>query len=179
MAIIFETRNDLIKSLPKKMKIAEVGVFKGEFSKFLFENLNPDELFLIDIFEGNMGSGDKDGNNMVFTLLENEYNFLLKYFEKNKNVHLLKGFSKNVLDSFEDNFLDLVYIDASHEYSDVKSDLDISFKKVKNNGYICGHDYNESRFPGVYRAVGDFCDENKLEIVSLTNDGCPTFCIKK
>jgi hypothetical protein len=178
MVIIFETREDLMKTLPKEMKIAEVGVFKGEFSKFIFENLNPSELLLIDIFEGYMGSGDKNGNNMQFTYLENEYNNLSKYFENNKNVHLIKGYSSVVLNYLEDNSLDLIYIDASHEYIDVKNDLKISYNKVKNNGYICGHDYNEIKFPGVYKAVNEFCEEKKLKINYITNDGCPTFIIE-
>lgn len=177
MPIIFETREEFIKTLPKNIKVAEIGVFKGDFSKFLFECINPSELYLIDIFEGYAGSGDKDGNNMQFTILEEEHKLLTKYFEGNKNVHIIKGYSSVKLNSFENDFLDLVYIDASHEYQDVKSDLNISYNKVKNDGFICGHDYNESRFPGVYRAVNEFCGEKNLEIKYLTKDGCPTFAI--
>jgi hypothetical protein len=126
-----------------------------------------------------MGSGDKDGNNMEFVLLENEFILLKDYFKKNKNVHLIKGLSNNVLNSFDNYSLDLVYIDASHEYNDIKSDLDISYNKVKTNGYICGHDYTSPRFDGVVRAVNEFCEKNNLRINYLTKDGCPSYCIKK
>ena len=54
--ITFETREDLLNYLGIDLKIAEIGVFKGEFSKFIFDNLKPKELFLVDIFEGYVGS---------------------------------------------------------------------------------------------------------------------------
>lgn len=176
---IFETREDLLKFLGQGLKIAEIGVFKGEFSKFIFNNLNPKELFLVDIFEGYVGSGDKDGNNMQFTHLENEYNSLISFFKENKNVHIIKENSKNFISSLENEILDLIYIDGDHNYNGVKSDLLISLSKVKSGGYICGHDYVSPRFEGVVKAVNEFCIENKLEINYLTKDGCPTYCIKK
>jgi hypothetical protein len=34
-------------------------------------------------------------------------------------------------------------------------------------------------FPGVVKAVNEFCFENNLEIKYITKDGCPTFGIIK
>lgn len=175
----FETREELLNFLGDNIKIAEIGVFKGEFSKFIFENLNPKELFLVDIFEGYVGSGDKDGNNMQYTHLENEYNLLVSHFKENNNVHIIKENSKNFINSLEDEFLDLIYIDGDHDYSGVKSDLLLSYNKIKSGGYICGHDYVSPRFDGVVKAVNEFCVEKNLKIDYITKDGCPTYCIKK
>ena len=155
--IIFETREELLNFLGKDLIIAEIGVFKGEFSKFIFENLNPKELFLVDIFEGYVGSGDKDGNNMQFTNLEKEYESLISYFSQNKNVTIIKENSKNFISLLDDEFLDLIYIDGDHDYDGVKNDLNLSYDKIKNGGYICGHDYVSPRFEGVVRAVNEFC----------------------
>jgi O-methyltransferase len=176
---IYETRNDLFKIFDKNLIIAELGVFKGEFSKFLYEELNPKELYLVDIFEGYVGSGDKDGNNMEYTNLQDEYASLVTFFNNNKNVKVLKTTTTEFLESIDDNYLDIVYIDADHDYEPIKKDLYLSFKKVKNGGFICGHDYTSPRFDGVVRAVNEFCDEMNLKINYLTNDGCPTFCIIK
>ena len=175
----FNTRNELIEVLPKEMKIVEIGVFKGDFSKLIFQNMNPSELILVDIFEGYMGSGDKNGDNMEYVMLEAEYDKLKKHFNENKNVKIIKSKSNDFLSSIEDESLDMVYIDASHEYEDVVIDLKISYKKVREGGFICGHDYVSPRFECVVRAVDELCVEKNLSIKYLTNDGCPSYCIVK
>ena len=58
---------------------------------------------------------------------------------------------------FEDNTLDFVFIDASHEYEDVKNDINAWLPKVKNGGILAGHDYylGDDYFPGVKKAVDE------------------------
>jgi hypothetical protein len=60
---------------------------------------------------------------------------------------------------------DLIYIDGSHEYIDVKEDI-ITFKNLlKEDGIICGHDYNSS-CPGVIKAVNEIFGKNNIKIYS-------------
>jgi hypothetical protein len=62
-----------------------------------------------------------------------------------------------------------VFIDASHEYEFVKSDIIAWFPKVKLNGFIGGHDYTPREPPtnGVDRAVKEvFGDEYSVFHVS-------------
>jgi len=177
--LIVENRNDLIDLITPKSKVCEIGVFKGEFSKILLEKLKPTELHLIDPFNGMMCSGDKDGNNIVWVNLDEIYKSLTENYKDNPNVILHKGLSFDVLNTFEDDYFDLIYIDGDHSYDGVKLDLNMSLKKVKKDGYICGHDYTLEKFEGVYNAVNEFCSENNLKISYLTKDGCPSFCIIK
>lgn len=58
--------------------------------------------------------------------------------------------------------VDVVYVDASHEYVDVKHDLEIYYRIVKNGGVIFGDDY---QIRGVKRAVDEFFTELNLPIV--------------
>jgi len=51
---------------------------------------------------------------------------------------------------FEDNSLDLVYIDAAHDYENVKKDISFWLPKIRLNGIIAGHDIT---IPGVSQAV--------------------------
>lgn len=175
----FNTRDELLTILDKNIKVCEIGVFKGEFSKVILDVLQPVELHLVDIFDGQMCSGDKDGNNITWANLNNEYELLCSKYKDYKNIFIHKGFSYNIVSSFEDNYFDMIYIDGDHSYDGVKIDLQISYNKVKKGGYIFGHDYTVSMFEGVVRAVNEFCEEKGLNIDYITKDGCPTFCIKK
>jgi hypothetical protein len=176
---IYETRNELINELDKDLIICEIGVFKGEFSRIIHENIKPKELHLVDIFEGMMCSGNKDGENIVWTNLNEEYEKIKNYFIKDESVFIHKGHSDKILNEFPNKYFDLIYIDGDHSYEGVKKDLNISLLKIKNGGFIFGHDYSPTKFPQVVRAVDEFCVENNLSISYLTNDGCPTFGIIK
>lgn len=176
--IIFNTRDELIESLPKDMIVCEIGVFKGEFSEKLLTNTNPKELHLIDLFEGVVPSGDKDGNNMVYANLNNEYELLTKKYKNNSTIVIHKGSSSDILKNFKDDYFDMIYIDGDHSYEGVTKDLEVSYNKVKSGGYICGHDYTSERFLGVVNAVDEFNLKHEYKIYSITKDGCPSFCIK-
>ena len=173
----FQNRNQMISTFDKNLKIAELGVFEGEFAKEIFQICEPSELYLVDLFEGYFGSGDKDGKNHHFVQLEDEFEKIKTFFYLNKNVFVEKKSTINFLNSIDDESLDVVYIDADHRYQSVKDDLNLSHKKVKKNGLICGHDYVPNT--EAERAVNEFCIENKLKINYTTNDGCPSFCIRK
>lgn len=176
---IFNTREELFLTFKNDLVIVELGVFKGEFSKFIHKNLNPKKLYLVDLFEGYIGSGDKDGNNMEYTDLSNEHTNLSNFFSGQNNVSIIKSSTTDFLKNMEDESIDLIYIDADHEYLSVVNDLSLSYSKIKHGGLICGHDYVSPRFDGVVRAVNEFCNEKKLEINYITKDGCPTYCIIK
>lgn len=51
---------------------------------------------------------------------------------------------------YPDESLDLVCIDASHNYEDVKADINAWLPKVKPGGILAGDDYY---YPGVFKAV--------------------------
>jgi precorrin-6B methylase 2 len=175
---VFESRIDMFKSFKTGKIIAEVGVFRGDFSEFIYSNLNPMELHLIDIFNGITHSGDKDGKNVITIDLNESYESLLEKY-KDKNVKIHKGLSDKILNSFDDNYFDIIYIDAGHSYEEVKKDLEVSYNKLKPGGILSGHDYEPKRHIEVFMAVSQFCFENNLKIEYLTNDGCPSYAIIK
>ena len=173
---VFPTRNDFIYSLPKNLIMCEIGVFKGEFSQVLFAQ-SPKELHLIDPFFGSFWSGDKDGLNMQYADLELSYKNLKTTYNDYSNVYIHKSNSQVALVSFPDNYFDLMYIDAEHNYISVKNDLLLCKQKTKINGIIAGHDYDNNKYPGVVRAVNEFCEKYNSSISFLTQDGCPSFGI--
>lgn len=150
----------------------------GQFSDVIVNKISPKELHLIDLFEGINHSGDKDGNNIVHANLEEVYHKLKSKYDPNI-VYIHKGDSKLILNNFEDEHFDFIYIDGDHSYDGVMSDLIVSYNKVKRGGYIMGHDYMIQRWEGVYSAVNDFYNQYTLKIDYLTNDKCPSFGIIK
>jgi predicted O-methyltransferase YrrM len=53
---------------------------------------------------------------------------------------------------FRDNSIEIVFIDAAHEYEPVKEDINAWLPKVRNGGLIAGHDY---LLPSVKKAVDE------------------------
>jgi len=172
---LLQTRTDLLRLLPKNAIIAEIGVFKGEFSQNILDICDPRKLYLVDIFTGCTGSGDKDGNNIVDADMSKEFDKLVDLYFFSNVVRLRKMTSLEFLTHCEDDSLDAIYLDADHSYNSVSQELALCRDKVRAGGYICGHDYNPQW--GVKRAVDEFCEREGLSIENLTEDGQPSFCI--
>jgi hypothetical protein len=58
---------------------------------------------------------------------------------------------------------ELIYVDASHDYIDVKQDLETSWECVAENGIIFGDDYQV--WAGVTKAVDEFCISHNLILI--------------
>ena len=170
------TRDDWLKNVAQNLVWVELGVFKGDFSKKIYEISKPKLLHLVDTFPNMMVSGDKDGNNIVEADISSVPELLEAYFNT-AAVRIHKMTTDAFLNQLPDKSVDIVYIDADHAYDAVKSDLNLALPKIKKNGLLTGHDYCPSQFPGVYNAVNEFCIENSLRINLLTNDRLPTYVI--
>lgn len=174
---LLENRNELLKcfSEMKNWKMAEAGVFQGQFSEQILKICKPEKLFLIDLWEGS------------------EYEELyLSVGEKFKSeiekgtVEILRGLSIERLKGFNDGELDWVYIDTVHDYETTRAELELCCKKVKDQGYICGHDYAKHNVYGrvdygVFDAVNEFVVAHDYEFIYLTMEshGLQSFCLRK
>ena len=164
------TRNKILNN--RKLKIAEIGVFRGDFSAVMLEKFKffEVELTLIDPYIANSEFIDYSQD-----LLDKAYNFCCNRFKKFSNVKIIKDSSENSVKNFEDNYFDFIYLDGNHNYSYVKQDLEMWYPKLKNKGIICGDDW--SRPYGVMKAATEFAYKNNLYI-SLTNNYENFFFIK-
>lgn len=170
-------RNEWLKTLPKKMKWAELGVFVGEFSKLIYDTCDPETLDLVDIFPTATSSGDKDGNNIVQKNLTSIPEQLANHFN-DARVRIFKMRTDEYLLSKKEK-IDCVYIDADHSYEAVKRDLMLSYEIINEGGLICGHDFCRQKYPGVVRAVEELCQEKNLKVDFISSCGLPTFAIRK
>lgn len=175
----FENRYDMIKNLVTSGgTYGEIGVFKCEFSLFIKDTLKPNKFILFDLFDGNICSGDCDGNNVQYIDMSSQY-------EKACTIGTaIKGDSSKCLLECEYTF-DMIYIDGDHSYEGCKKDLMVARTKVKPGGWIMGHDYKmnykktkNTYFFGVKQAVDEFLDTYNLTIHAFANDGCVSYAIK-
>jgi hypothetical protein len=147
-------------SLPKGGRCAEIGVWKGEFSRRILALTRPRELHLIDPwafrsdcpnrwYGGSVAKGQSD--------MDRIYESVVATVGSAATVH--RGGSTEVLATMPDGHLDWVYVDGDHSYGAVRDDLELSRRKVRPGGILAGDDYD---WPEVRRAVNQFLEEHGL-----------------
>lgn len=158
--------------------IAELGVFLGEFAKTLYDT-QPHQLVLIDPWEGQLPSGDRDGNNVRVVDLPEVYKMMTASLGNIRTIQIRRGLSFDILPQYPDNYFDFIYIDSSHSYEGTKKELLLSLQKIKRGGVIACHDYEVNPLKckhhydfGVKKAVDEFCADFGYEISYKALDGC-------
>jgi glycosyltransferase involved in cell wall biosynthesis/SAM-dependent methyltransferase len=143
-ARVFATRNDLIEELgiPRGEVVAEVGVALGDFSEFLLQTLEPSTFVAIDIFKlheipelwGRPTAEIFAGR----THLEFYRDRFTRYGDR---IKLEVGLSHEMLAKFPDETLGLIYIDAAHDFENVRRDALLAMRKTRRGGTIVFNDY--------------------------------------
>jgi len=153
-------------------KVAEIGVFTGDLSKRLLGQRSDLNLIMVDSWTADHPEEFKDTADFHAQLSANDQE---EYYKLAKAVtsfaqdraKIIRKPSNEAAKEIEDNFLDLVFIDADHSYEGCKRDIEAYYGKVKPGGIIAGHDYanNEWKFgPMVKRAVDEFIASKSLSL---------------
>ncbi|MDY7014177.1 MAG: class I SAM-dependent methyltransferase [Cyanobacteriota bacterium] len=167
-AVMARSRTTFVSEiLPKRGVGAELGVFKGHFSRILLEHAHPTQLHLIDPwFLHSPHWGWARGNQSTVDASVRVIQAFKREIEA-RRVYVHIGFDIDVLSTFPDNHFDWVYIDSLHTYEHAKAELSILSCKVKDRGVIAGDDWwpNPSHpHHGVFRAVTEFVEFGEFEI---------------
>lgn len=136
-------RGRLLGLMPKGARVAEIGVWEGDFSKRIVDICEPAELHLIDpwLYQpefGNTGFGRKKNEH----LMEVKYQGVVERFKDEPRVKVHRATSDVALNSLPDGALDWVYIDGNHNEPFIGQDIALCLRKVKHDGIICGDDFN-------------------------------------
>ena len=131
----------------KGMTLVEIGAFLGDSTEIFCQYFG--KVVTIDPWKNDIG----DITNIVDMNII--YSKFCRRMTKYENLSVLKHFSYDVVDNFDDGTIDIVYVDGSHKYNDVARDICDWLPKVKKGGFIAGHDYCR-KFKGVMQAVGKF-----------------------
>ena len=129
----------------KKVICCEVGIELCEHANQILDNLDIKQLHLVDNFTEHPDFKQRAIDSV-----------------KGKPVIFHIGQSIDMAKEVKNETLDFVYIDALHDYDSVMEDLRAWYPKVKNGGYVAGHDW---AIQGVKNAVIDFTNDiNKIDL---------------
>ena len=148
----------------------EVGSWMGKSACYMAEHIKQSgkqiKFDCVDIWDDNSTeiayrTMMEHAKKLNMTLLEVFKGNLAKYgvFDR---VNAIKTTSANAAMLYADGSLDMVFIDASHDFDNVMTDLKAWYPKVRSGGEFAGHDYFYS-VDGVQRAVKEFCSANKIK----------------
>jgi predicted O-methyltransferase YrrM len=150
----------------RKYNFVEIGCWKGMSSAFMaveiansFKNI---DFYCVDTWKGSKEHIDINSPHFEAQCLEE--NGIYDIFIENMQsvIDYIKPIRLKSIDAaqqFEDGFFDFVFIDGSHEYEDIRDDINAWYPKVKSGGLLAGHDYI---WLSVKRAIDEFADNNNL-----------------
>jgi O-methyltransferase len=169
----------IAKNIPGN--VAELGVYKGKFAKYINNYFPEKTLYLFDTFEGfderdkttetkeNFSGGDQDFSN---TSVEK----VLAIMPYARQCRIVKGFFPESANGIDDAFC-FVSLDTDL-YEPIYNGLAYFYPRLSNGGYIFIHDFNNDAYKGARKAVEQFCNENKVAFVPIP-DLCGSVIIAK
>ena len=166
-----DKRAYILEQLDKNSKIVEVGVWKGDFSRQIWNISSPNLLVLVDSWKFDekvrgcapQVSGEEPLNQNYFDQAKKD---TYDKFENIQNVNILDLNSLEASSKYEDNFFDYIYIDAEHTYKAVTKDLEVWYPKLKKNGTLFGDDYywrEEDDTLSLHIAYQEFIKKNHIK----------------
>ena len=132
----------------------EIGVASGWTMNHFLQNLSNLQLTGIDPYVGYMDGNIKIAQEMLDAQYLAAQDNISDFAPRGK---ILRGYSQDFVNSFEDKSLDYIFIDGDHSYEGALRDCELFFPKIKSNGIFAGHDWS---FDGVQKAVNEFKDKN-------------------
>jgi predicted O-methyltransferase YrrM len=148
----------------------EVGAALGKSTSYMAqliaESGKPIRFYACDLFnwpfKGRMEFAvEAGGSEAILTLVENLRDVpmfvvverILRKLELRQHVTLSAMSGQDLAQKMPDHSLDFVYIDASHEEDDTRSNLTAFLPKMRRGGIVAGHDLDHPGYPGVRQAV--------------------------
>ncbi len=123
----------------RRKTIVEFGCFKGRSTKALAAATSG-VVFAVDWWNGDMET------KILPHFMANLYEEITAGKVRVCRVDTRRYFHADT------GYADMVFIDASHEYEDVREDIRTAERILAPGGLLCGHDFCDS-WPGVQRAV--------------------------
>lgn len=166
---------DLIERIDAK-RVAEVGVYRGETSAAILRNCPNVHLLMVDqwtsVTAGDyLQTGDQRARDTQAghdRAREIAY-ALTDSWSARRSIAPIASLQAASLEAACRSIgtgqqLDLVFIDAAHDYHSVVDDIAAWAPLVRPGGILCGHDFGHRRFGGVQQAVREFVEPRGLDL---------------
>ena len=141
----------------KRKKISnflEIGFNSGILNTILNKFFKFEQIVVIDTFTSEISSTD-----LLANLKRKNLVLVCGSSNKKENLQTIKKFQP----------YDLIFVDASHEYNDVKKDLNNYCKMLSDDGILVAHDIHSLEFSGVNKAWSEFKRQNNFSYKEFVN----------
>lgn len=139
-------RNFVLNFIKKGFVCAEIGVWTGNFAIKMMKR-NPSKLHLIDPWEHMPRFNKRCFGRKSQDSMDRVYETALMRFEGEKRAIFHRKKSLEAVKEFPDRYFDFIYIDGNHDFAYIIADLIAYMPKVKDDGFIVGDDYGDSKCP--------------------------------
>ena len=151
---------------------AEIGVYRGQFTVALATcGLR---VYGIDAWTPYAGYKDFQGQEVFDAAYAHACRKTASF-----DIQLIKKWSLEALDDFENESLDFVFIDGNHDFEHVVADTAGWARKVRKGGIVSGHDFfdrDHGLAYGVRYAIPAWCTANRISPWFLVKrDKCPSW----
>lgn len=153
--------------------MAELGVYQGEFAEELNRMFPEKRLYLFDTFTGfdERDIGSLDGKRArVGDFSDTSAEAVLARMPHPERIRIKKGYFPDSLSLMnaeeQEECYALVSLDTDL-YQPTLAGLEYFYPRMEAGGYIILDDYNSPQFPGVAKAVQEFCDREGVSVVPL------------
>ncbi len=154
--------------------VAEIGVYKGDFAKRLNYLFSDRSLYLFDTFSGfDSKDSNKETSSGYSTADQNfsdtSVDMVLSKMPNLKKCIIKKGYFPDTAIDINDTFC-FVSIDADL-YNPILEGLKYFYPRLEKGGYIFIHDFNNDEYKGAKDAVLEYCKQNNISYVPISDSG--------
>jgi O-methyltransferase len=162
-------------------EVAELGVYKGKFARYINQYFPNRKLFLFDTFKGfdkkdiekekqnSFSDGSQDFSNTSIDIVRTNMPYPNQCIFK-------QGFFPDTAIDVTEQFV-FISIDTDL-YDPIYNGLVFFYPRLVKGGYIFVHDFNNDAYKGARQAVEKFCSETGIGYLPLP-DSCGTAIICK
>lgn len=152
--------------------VAELGVFKGEFAKYINAAFPEKKCYLFDTFEGFRSSEAEEektagncGDAFIERFKDTNEEAVLQKMPVPEKIICKKGLFPESLGGLEDTFA-FVSLDVDFEQA-IYDGLEYFYPRLNKGGYIFVHDYNSATLKGVRKAIYKYEKEHGMYLAKV------------
>lgn len=153
-----------------KGNVAELGVYKGKFARYINLYFKERKLYLFDTFKGfderDIDTERKKGfSSGAQKFSDTSVESVLALMPYPNNCIPVKGFFPESAATIRDEY---VFISLDTDlYEPIYEGLKFFYPLLVKGGYIFIHDFNNDNYPGTRKAVEKFCEEQGISFLPI------------